>query len=195
MSYTPIIIWDVDDVLNCFMESWLKHWNSKNDEDVDFFEITKNPPNKILGVSDNAYFNSLDNFRNSDKGKTVKVNSSIKNWFLINGDKFNHIACTARPISTMANQSHWIYYHYGKWIRTIHASNAQRNDNKIDNGVTKAEFIKWIKKPILFIDDSEENINSVSKIGADTLLFPQPWNKVNLSIDDFLNKLNTKLNI
>ena len=40
MSYTPIIIWDVDDVLNCFMESWLKHWNSKNDEDVDFFEIT-----------------------------------------------------------------------------------------------------------------------------------------------------------
>jgi len=190
-----IIVWDVDDVLNCLMESWLDYWNKKNNSNVCYNEIKNNPPNKILGISKKLYLSNLDEFRNSEAGKNVKVNSIIKSWFKKNGNRFINIACTARPIHTMYNQSYWIYKNFGKWIHSICVADPARDTKANINYISKAEYISLISRPVLFIDDSEENINSVSESGADTLVYPQPWNKNDLTIEEFLNKLNSKLKI
>ena len=195
MSSTPIIIWDVDDVLNCMMESWLNSWNQGNNSNIALKDIKENPPHEILGTTKEMYLTSLDEFRNSESGKYVLANSIVMNWFEGHGNKFKHVACTARPIETMPNQAWWIYYNFGQWINTVHAIGAVR-DSKIDYQTgSKADFISYIDTEVIFIDDSEQNINAVSKIGAETILYPQPWNTSVYSEEEFIEELNNKLEI
>jgi len=195
MSSTPIIIWDVDDVLNCLMEFWLNHWNQGNNSNISLKDIKENPPHEILGITKETYFTSLDEFRNSESGKYVLANSILMNWFEGHGNKFKHVACTARPIETMPNQAWWIYYNFGQWINTVHAAGAVR-DSKIDYQTgLKADFISYIDTEVIFIDDNEENINAVSKIGTETILYPQPWNNSVYSEEEFIEELNNKLGI
>ena len=195
MSSTPIIVWDVDDVLSCLMESWLEHWNQENDSNVSLKDIKENPPHKILGISREMYFNSLDNFRNTEAGKNVQENSTMKNWFKNHGNKYNHIACTARPIETMPNQAWWIYHNYGCWIHTVHASGTFRKLKTDYRMVSKADFISWIDKKVIFIDDSEDNVKAVSATGSETILYPRPWNDADYSPENFITRLNSKLGI
>ena len=89
MSELPIIVWDVDDVLNRLMDSWLKSWNQKNDLNVALMNIKDNPPHEILKISKETYFNSLDDFRNSEAGINVEENSIVKNWFENHGSRYN----------------------------------------------------------------------------------------------------------
>ena len=195
MSSTPIIIWDVDDVLNCLMESWLNHWNQGNNSNIVLKDIKENPPHEILGTTKETYFTSLDEFRNSESGKYVLANSIVMNWFEGHGNKFNHAACAARPIETMPNQAWWIYYNYGQWIHTVHAAKTVRDLMDNHHPATKADFISWMNRDILFIDDSEENVNAVSEKGTDSVLYPQPWNGSNYSEEGFIEALNHKLGI
>lgn len=195
MPNTPIIIWDIDDVLNCLMVSWLNHWNQNHDSNINLIDIKKNPPHRVLGVTKDYYFNSLDEFRNSEDGKNVQENFSVKTWFEKNGDRFKHIACTARPIETMPNQAWWIFHNYGRWIKTVHAASPIRDIKKDFQISSKADFISWIGTDAIFIDDIEENINTVSKIGVDTILYPQPWNSSKHSEEEFITKLNEKLGL
>jgi len=195
MSAFPLLIWDVDDVLNQLMGAWLKYWNHENNSNFVLKDIKENPPNKILGISREIYFNSLDEFRNTEAGKSVQEDSTVKNWFNNHGNKYNHMACTARPIETMPNQSWWIYQNYGQWIHTIHAAGTYRELETDYRTVSKADFISWIDQKVIFIDDSEENINAVSATGSDTILYPQPWNGANYSAKNFITILNSKLGI
>ena len=177
------------------MESWLNHWNQRNNSNVILKDLKENPPHEILRISKETYFNSLDDFRNSKSGKYVLANSIITNWFNNHGNKFKHVACTARPIETMPNQAWWIYYNFGQWINTVHATGADR-DNKGDYQTgSKADFISCFDSKVIFIDDSKENINSVSEIGTDTILYPQPWNTSAYSKEEFIEELNNKLGI
>ena len=195
MSAFPILVWDVDDVLNLLMVSWLKHWNLMNDSNFSLLDIKENPPYEILGISKEMYFANLDDFRNSEAGINVEENSTVKNWFENHGNKFNHMACTARPIHTMPNQAWWIYHNYGRWIHTVHVAGTGRNNEMDYKKISKADFISWIDKKVIFIDDSEENINNVSTVGAETILYPQPWNIADYSAEDFIAKLNIKMGI
>jgi hypothetical protein len=195
MSAPPIIVWDVDDVLNRLMFFWLGYWNEINNTDVSYSDVFQNPPHSILGISREDYFDSLDGFRNSESGKNVLENDIVKNWFENHGNRFSHVACTARPIETMPNQSRWVYHNYGNWIHTVHAASSRRYDNQNDHTITKVEFITWIKRPVLFIDDSEENIRSVSGTGVDTMLYPQPWNNADISEHEFMEDLNSRLRV
>jgi len=193
MFSTPIIVWDVDDVLNCLMKSWLQYWSQESGLKIILNEIIKNPPQDILGITKEDYLNSLDTFRNSDLGKDLEVNHIIKKWFLHHGNKFNHIACTGRPIRTMPNQAWWLYKNYSQWIKTVHMTGADRDLES--RKISKADFISFINSDVVFIDDCENNINSVSKIGGITLLYPQPWNKANYTEVEFISKLNSLLGL
>ena len=195
MSELPIIVWDVDDVLNRLMDSWLKSWNQKNDLNVALMNIKDNPPHEILKISKETYFNSLDDFRNSEAGINVEENSTVKNWFENHGSRFYHMACSARPIHTMPNQAWWIYHNYGQWIHTVHVAGTGRNKEMDYKNISKADFISWIDKEVLFIDDSEENVNAVSETGSETMLYPQPWNSSKHSEEEFIAKLNEKLGL
>lgn len=195
MPDSPIIIWDVDDVLNRLMYSWLKHLNQEMGLKFKLNDINENPPHRILGITRDDYFISLDIFRNSEAGKQVQANNTLKNWFKKYGHRYNHMACTARPINTMPNQAWWVFHHFGRWIHTVHSSHTSRDMMKNRRKNTKAEFISVINKKVLFIDDLEENINDVSKTGADTILYPHPWNISTNSEQEFIEELNNKLNL
>ena len=195
MSEPSIIVWDADDVLNRLMFSWLDYWSEINNTDVSYSELSQNPPHSILGISREEYLDSLDNFRNSESGKNVLVNDTILRWFENHGNKFRHMVCTARPINTMPNQAWWIYYNYGQWIYTVHAAKTVRDLMDNHHAETKADFISWMNKEVLFIDDSEENVNAVSETGSETMLYPQPWNSSKHSEEEFIAKLNEKLGL
>ena len=105
------------------------------------------------------------------------------------------MACSARPIHTMPNQAWWIYHNYGQWIHTVHVAGTGRNKEMDYKNISKADFISWIDKEVLFIDDSEENVNAVSETGSETMLYPQPWNSSKHSEEEFIAKLNEKLGL
>ena len=120
------------------------------------------------------YFNSLDEFRNSEAGKNLQPNDTIKSWFKIHGNKFNHLSCTPRPIDSMPNQAWWIYDNYCQWIHTVHAVGTNRDGDTNYQTEPKGDFISWINKEVVFVDDSEKNITAVSTTGAETILYHQP---------------------
>lgn len=189
------IIWDVDDVLNRLMYCWLDDWKQSSRTNIQYKELTENPPHNLLNVSLQEYLSNLDKYRNSDYGKNVLVNKNILNWFNAYGNNYMHIACTARPVETMPNQAWWVFTYYGRWIHTVHMAKTGRDVIGNHHAVTKADFISWINKDVLFIDDSEENVSAVSETGVETMLYPQPWNGSAHSGQEFIEQLNNKLGI
>ena len=123
MNNIPLIVWDVDDVLNTLMHSWLNDWNSRNGSSYNYEDLKENPPHQIIGISKEKYLSDLDHFRESKSGKQVSYNPFIMKWFRENGHKFHHIACTARPLESRGFQAHWVYKNFNQWIYTVNMSN------------------------------------------------------------------------
>ena len=59
------IVWDVDDVLNNLMQSWLETaWLPAHPAcQITYRLLTENPPHHLLGISKIEYLQSLDDFR------------------------------------------------------------------------------------------------------------------------------------
>lgn len=187
------IIWDVDDVLNDLMYSWFKEYQRVYDpnSNLSYHDLTQNPPHEILGITLNEYKLSLDNYRNSEKGRNLKPNEQIINWLRKDGAKFRHIALTARPKQTIPFLAEWIFHHFGDWIRTLSFIPSYREDEKLPvYDKTKTDFIIWLGKVDYFIDDSEENIKVAEKIGITSFLFPQPWNDGKPTVKKILKKIS-----
>lgn len=190
-----LIVWDVDDVLNRLMYCWLDNWNQNTGSNIHYEEIIENPPHKILDITKKDYLFSLDTYRNTKFGRNVSINKNVFQWFQSYGKNFMHIVCTARTVETMPNQSWWVFTYFGKWIHSIVMASSLRNNFAYGGVKTKAEYIAWLNKDVIFVDDSENNVNEVSKMGGISLLFPQPWNRNNQSEIEFFTDLNRKLGL
>ena len=189
-----LIIWDTDDVLNKLMDSWLTSWQQESSNDaVKFSELTQNPPHKILGIDLETYYSSLDGFRNSAKARELKPNQSLLKWFSKYGSRHNHIALTARPLNTMSNQAWWIYNNFGQWIHTVAVVPALRDSKSKQRLKNKTQYIQWLGKGDIFVDDNAENVAEVAKLGLKTFLFPQPWNENNQSEAEFIEEFTMEL--
>jgi len=187
------IIWDVDDVLNDLMYSWFKENRYVYDpnSNLSYHDLIQNPPHEILGITLNEYKLSLDNYRNSEKGRNLKPNEQIINWLRKDGAKYRHIALTARPKQTIPFLAEWIFHHFGDWIRTLSFIPSYRENEKLPvYDKTKTDFIIWLGKADYFIDDSEENIKAAEKIGTTSFLFPQPWNNGKLAVKQILGEIS-----
>ena len=70
------IAWDVDDVLNELMFYWFEdcYKNEHNNIKQNFKDLVNNPPQDILGISNDEYLKSLDRFRISEKGRNLPQN-------------------------------------------------------------------------------------------------------------------------
>ena len=40
----------------------------------------------------------------------------------------------------------------------------------------KGDFLRWLGKGDVFVDDTEENLKQAGELGFKTLTWPQPWN-------------------
>jgi len=186
------IAWDIDDVLNELMRFWFeKKWLVNHPEvRLRYGELTENPPHKLLGVSKEEYLTSLDEFRLSAHYRKMQPIPEIKNWFLQNGKFFRHVAVTAVPIHVAYVSAEWLLKHFGTWIRTFHFVPSLRKRLKTPSyDKSKKDFLRWLGKVDIFIDDNEANIQGCRNLGIKGILFPRPWNRSKLTIAETLKIL------
>jgi FMN phosphatase YigB (HAD superfamily) len=183
------LIWDIDDVLNRLTWEWLEHcWRPSNPEcKTTYAELTSNPPHEILSIPLHTYLESLDSFRASTIGKSLSPAPETLAWFQQHGDRYRHIALTARPLASAPDAAEWVLRHYGRWIRGFgFVPSSRSGENLPDYGKTKAEWLQWISTGDALIDDSPTNLEGAHKIGIHTVLIPQPWNESTKSLSNVL---------
>jgi len=186
------IVWDVDDVLNDLMRSWFEQeWLPAHpDCKVDYAGITENPPHHVLGIRKEEYLASLDSFRLSDKARLMQPNKGIIAWLQRGGDQFRHVALTARPLPTVPPAAEWVFRHFGDYIRVFGVVPSRQEAHIPRYDQSKAEFLQWLSKADVLVDDSQENIEAANSIGVKGILYPQPWNRSELTVPETLDLLS-----
>lgn len=183
----------MDDVLNSLMLEWFTFHQSQIDpfKKINYKQIIQNPPNEIFNLRKNEYFSSLDQFRNSEKGKNLKPNQIIVDWLINEGENFRHIALTARPLNTIPVLSEWLFKYFGNWIRMFAFVPSHREcENIVKYDEKKAEFLQWLDKADFFIDDNWDNVRMAKEIGVRSFLYPQSWNGGEMTIQEILTEIS-----
>lgn len=186
------IVWDVDDVLNDLMLQWFHlGWKAEHpDCRLRFAELTRNPPHEVLGIAREEYLASLDLFRNTDAGQHLSPNPEILQWLIERGDRFRHIALTARPLETAPAVSAWVMKHFGAWIRCFGVVPSRSISGEPVYDRTKGDFLKWLKCGDILIDDADDNVRDAESLGLKTFQVAQPWNKSTLTIARMVSQLS-----
>jgi 5'(3')-deoxyribonucleotidase len=186
------IAWDIDDVLNDLMRLWFEQvWHPAHPDClVHYKDLTENPPNNILNITQDEYLASLDSFRLSDSFMHMKPVIETKNWFVKNGDKFRHFALTSTPLIAAGVSANWVFNNFGVWIRSFHFVPSKRVGQEIPQyNEDKSEFLKLLGKVDIIVDDNESNIKKAQNLGIKGILIPRPWNSSRLTILEAFEKL------
>ena len=191
MNEARTIVWDIDDVLNDQMRSWFESaWLPEHrDCPVTYEEIRENPPHRILGITLEEYLASLDAFRASAAAAAMLPNAEVLKWLDCHGGRFRHIALTARPLTSAGSAAEWLFRHFGTYIRTFSVVPSRRGSAVPAGDRTKKEFLEWLEKADVLIDDNEENVSAARELGIHGVLFPQPWNGSSLTQAETLELL------
>jgi len=187
------IAWDVDDVLNDLMRIWFEEWwKPKNPDSVLSYEdLTENPPHQLLGIEQSGYLQSLDAFRLSGSYDRLQPNSQVLKWFGKHGPSYRHIALTSVPRIAVSTSAAWVLRHFGDWIRTFHFIPSPRpEDISKSYESTKADYLKWLNRVDIFIDDHAGNIHDAKSMGIRSFLPSRPWNSGGMVIDEILESLS-----
>jgi hypothetical protein len=190
------IAWDVDDILNDLMHRWLiDKWLPEHPEcKICFEQITQNSPEHIIKSTKEEYQLSLDVFRLSGAYLQLEPNPGILAWFEEFGGKARHIALTSVPLKAAHISADWVMKNFGKWIRSFNFVPSLRAGDlapEYDRG--KADYLKWLNKIDVLVEDSEENILEATGLGVRGILVGKPWNKSNLSVKGALAEINKLL--
>jgi hypothetical protein len=173
------IIWDVDDVLNSLMCEWLaRAWRKEHPEcGIEYAGLSGNPPHTALGVTHEEYLASLDAFRKTEAGIHLPPNAEVLDWFARYGSRFRHIALTARPLETAPEIAAWVIRHFGAWIRCFGVVPTRAGEGVPIYDCGKGDYLRWLGKGDVLVDDGEENLKQAAKLGLKTVTWPQPWNR------------------
>lgn len=187
------VVWDVDDVLNDLMYQWFIHcWRlHHSDSSVSYEELTHNPPHEVLGIDRVDYLSSMDVFRRTERACNMSPAPEVLAWFRQNGDLFRHIALTARPLETAPDVARWVMHHFSPWIRCfgIVPTRVQVGVPIYDH--SKGEYLRWLGRGDILVDDSTDNIREAESLGLRTLQLAQPWNDSKLTMSNLLRQLLT----
>lgn len=187
------IAWDIDDVLNDLMCQWLnKKWLADHPEcGVSFEQITENTPERIIGASLEEYRQSLDGFRLSRDYFLMQPNQEVLEWFERNGNKSRHIALTSVPLKAAHISADWVLSNFGKWIRSFNFVPSPRQGEDIpEYDVSKVDYLKWLGKVDVLVEDSQENIQEAALLGIKGILIKRPWNRSGLLVKDALEEVD-----
>ncbi len=186
------IIWDVDDVLNDMMRAWFEAaWLPLHPEcSLVYDRITENPPHGLLGVSQQEYLSSLDEFRFSRAAREMPPLPETLDWFQEHGAHFRHMALTAAPIPASPFSAAWVMRHFGRWIRSFHVvPSARHHQTSPAYDTSKGDFLRWLGKGDVMVDDSVQNAEAAKALGIRVVLMPRPWNGSPLTIREALDSL------
>jgi FMN phosphatase YigB (HAD superfamily) len=179
------IVWDVDDVLNDLMAAWFRDaWLPEHPAcRVRYEEITENPPHRVLGIPKEEYLASLDAFRVSEAAGHLTPNPEILEWMRTYGGRYRHVALTARPLASAGAAADWVFGHFGNYVRCFGVVPSRLDPAAPAYDADKADFLKWFREADYFVDDSEETVAAVQKLGVHCLVYAQPWNRSNDSLN------------
>lgn len=186
------IAWDVDDVLNELMKTWLEHWwlPSNPSSRIRYEEIIENPPHRLLGISQTDYLVSLDAFRLSQTARDMKPVEEVLEWFFQYGHRFRHLALTATPLCAAPTSAEWVMRHLGRWIRTFHVIPSPRDRQEIPRyDKNKSDYLQWFDRVDLLVDDSPDHVASARALGIPALLVSRPWNRGSMGTGQLLDTL------
>ena len=187
------IAWDVDDVLNGLMRTWFDTWWLPRHPGCAFnYEaIRENPPHRLLGVGLDEYLQSLDEFRCSGAYSQLRPNPKVIEWFQEQGFLFRHIALTAAPRAAAHISAGWVIRYFGDWIRTFHFVPSLRCNQVLpEYENTKTDYLNWLKKVDILIDDNPNNIADLESTNIKPLLLSRPWNSSSLRMSELLHILS-----
>lgn len=172
------IVWDVDDVLNDLMRVWFTaEWLPSHPEcSLTFDDLAQNPPHAVLKTDRAEYLASLDRFRLSAQASAMQPRPAFLQWFQAHGGRFRHVALTARPLAMVPPLAEWVFRHFGAWIRTFGYVPSRSAEGEPRYDLTKSEYLAWLGKADLLVDDSAENLRAAAALGIRGVLVPQPWN-------------------
>jgi hypothetical protein len=186
------IAWDVDDVLNELMRTWLAEaWLPAHPGcRIGYEEITTNPPHELLGCKKAEYLASLDEFRRSAAGREMQPNAEVLAWFGRHGSRFRHVAITAVPLAAAHLSAAWVMRYFGRWIRTFHMLPSHRDGEDLPlYDRSKGEALAQWKAIDALVDDHPRNLASAEQLGIRTFCVPRPWNQAAGSLTDMLEGL------
>jgi hypothetical protein len=190
------LAWDVDDVLNNLMRVWLEAWWLPQHPGcmLNYEDIKKNPPHKLLGVDLDEYLQSLDEFRLSGHYEQMQPNIKALEWFEKYGSSFRHITVTSAPRIAASVSASWVIRHFGDWIRTFHfVPSLRRGEILPEYDTTKAACLSWVNSVDILIEDNEKNVTGLTKMGIQYFIVRRPWNSSLLKMEDLLNNLSQHL--
>jgi hypothetical protein len=186
------IVWDIDDVLNDLTRGWFETaWLPNHPEcRLIYADLRTNPPHDVLGVPESEYLASLDRFRLSPGAVGRMPDVVLLEWFRSCGERYRHVALTARPIDTIGSAVQWLMTHFGQWFQTVGfvpSDRPGRRSCQVDR--TKGDYLKWLTHADFFIDDNDENCRAAERLGIRAFLCAQPWNGSRTNMKDILTLL------
>lgn len=173
------VVWDVDDVLNDLMRSWLDSaWAPDHPGAAPrYADLHTNPPDELLGLSRTEYHLSLDAFRLGSGYARLEPNPAILAWLEAEGSRCRHVALTATPLGAAPATASWVLRHFGRWIREFAFIPAAREGEILHTyDGNKGAWLARSGVSSVLVDDSPLNLAMAQASGAATLLWPQPWN-------------------
>lgn len=186
------IVWDRDDVLNDLMRCWLERWwkPAYPECQVDYEDLTENPPHRILGIGLEEYLASLDEFRLSHQAAEMEPVPEVLAWFKKSGHQFRHMVLSNTSLDTAPAAAAWTMQHFGTWVRSFHLIPSSRDSQPIPQyDADKGEYLHWLGRGDILVDDSPANIESAKRYGITGVLVPRPWNGNGGCIADALDRL------
>ena len=158
---------------------------------MDYQDLAENPPHEILGITLEKYRNSIDEFRLSKEFKKMQPNQQVHQWFKEYGQFYRHIALTAVPRIAAPESAAWVFRHFGDWIRSFAFVPSKRQGQILPvYDLTKADYLKWLNKADIFIEDNELNTAGLKQDTIRSFIVARPWNSSKTQTEDVLSILN-----
>ncbi len=132
----------------------------------------------------------MDCFRKTERARNMSPDPEVLAWFRKEGARFRHIALTARPLETAPEVAYWVMHHFGAWIRCFGVVPTRLQEGVPIYDQTKGQYLVWLSRGDIIVDDSTENIREAEPLGLRTLQPAQPWNNSQLTVSDLLRQLS-----
>ena len=191
----PLLIWDIDDVLNELTALCIGTTAQKLKPGIKWEELHTNPPLQELECSLDEYRRILDECRDQylySRPPCREVLEFFQEW----GHLFRSVTLSSSPMHMAPRSAEWVLRHFGSWIQGTIFVPSPRKHVSVATALfaSKAEAVLALGG--ILIDDMPINVERVRAAGGEALYFPAPWNEnKDMSIKDFLSEVIKKLEL